>query len=243
MRFLPLVVGVLVAAVCGRLGLWQLDRLAERRARNAVVESRLGEAPLLLDAAVLRDALDEEPEALRFRRVRMVGRFDYGRELVVIGRMDNGRPGIHVVTPLVVNDGAAVLVERGWLASSDSRTYDRSAAQEPDSVVVTGVLLQAPPRPLSADGTITWPVHVVSADPTAVGTLYPYALLPLVLRRLSPAEGTQLELVALPEQDEGPHLSYALQWFGFATIAVVGSSILYAKRRRDSEPEDTTPAA
>jgi surfeit locus 1 family protein len=232
MRFLPLVVGVLVAAVCGRLGLWQLDRLEERRARNAVVESRLSEPPLSLGRDTLRMGLDADPGALRFRRVRAAGRFDFDRELIVIGRMDNGRPGVHVVTPLVVDDSTAVLVERGWLASHDSRSYDQAAAREPEDAVVTGVLLQAPVRPVAVDGDASWPLHVVSPDPTSVGALYPYAVLPLILRRASPPDGTDLELVALPEQDEGPHLSYALQWFGFATIAVVGSSILYARRRR-----------
>lgn len=233
-RFLPLVVGLLAASVCVRLGVWQLHRLEERRAHNAVMEAQLAEPPLTLDGAAVRAALTGGEE-LRLRRVAATGHFDFSRELVVIGRTNNGRPGIHVVTPLVIEDSLAVLVERGWLQAADGRTYDSAAAREPSDATVAGVLLQAPARPLALEGPVTWPLHVVSPDPASVAGRFPYTVLPLVLRRSAPPGGAALQTVPLPEQTQGPHLSYALQWFGFATIAVVGSTILYIKRRRAAE--------
>jgi surfeit locus 1 family protein len=234
-RYLPLIVGVLAAAICARLGVWQLDRLGQRRARNVVQAAQLSELPMLLDAATARSALTEGAEPLRFRKVTARGRYDFDRELVVIGRSDNGRSGVHVVTPLLVDDSLAVFVERGWLPAADGWNYDTTGAGEPEDAAVSGVLLQAPARTVAFDGAVTWPVHVVSPDPTSVASHFPYAVLPLVLRRTSVPERTAFRVVAVPEPSDGPHLSYALQWFGFAVIALVGSTILYARRRRGTD--------
>lgn len=233
-RYLPLLVGVLAAALCVRLGVWQLDRLSQRRALNEVIVSQTAKPPIPLDAEAVRTALAAGADDLRFRAVTLAGRFDFERELVVIGRSDHGRPGVHVVTPLLIDDSTAVLVERGFLPAADARTVDAAGAAEPRDAEVAGVLLQAQARPVAVEGRVSWPLHVVSPDPGAVAALYPYAVLPLVLRRTSVPDGTAFRTVALPEQSEGPHLSYALQWFGFAAIALVGSTILYVRRRRDA---------
>ena len=237
-RYLPLLVGVLVAAVCVRLGVWQLDRLEQRRDRNRVAAAHLAEPSMTLDGGAAQSVLVGGPDLYRFRRVTAAGRFDFGRELVVIGRSDEGRPGVHVVTPLLIDDSVAVLVERGWLPAADSRTYDSTQAHEPEQRTVSGVLLQAPARSVTRSGDPTWPLHVVSPDPTSVAQRFPYAVLPLVLRRTSTPDGTTFEMIPLPEPTEGPHLSYALQWFAFATIALVGSAILFVRRERMSELGD-----
>jgi surfeit locus 1 family protein len=232
---------VLVAAVCVRLGVWQLDRLEQRRARNDAAAAHLAQRPIALDADAVR-SLRIDPDPFRFRRVTAVGRFDFDRELIVVGRSDNGRPGVHVATPLLVDDSVAVLVERGWLPAADSRTYDSTQAREPAQSTVAGVLLQAPARPMALSGEPIWPLHVVSSDPTSVALRFPYAVLPLVLRRTSTPDGTALHIIPLPEATEGPHLSYALQWFGFATIALVGSTILVFRRTRPSGVGGPPPA-
>src|SRR5688500_3689176 len=97
---------LLVAVLCIRLGFWQLDRLAQRRARNALVEQRQqGDAgPLPADA----------DEAL-YRRVTVTGEYDPEREEIDGGRAMDGRPGEHVLTPLRLDDGREVLVNRGWV--------------------------------------------------------------------------------------------------------------------------------
>lgn len=234
-RYLPLLVGALAAALCVRLGVWQLDRLAQRRALNDLTHVQLQKPPIPLDAASMRTALAAGAEELRYRSVTASGRFDFDHELVVIGRSDNGRPGVHIVTPLLLDDSTAVLVERGFLPSADGRTVDAAATVEPGDAAVAGVLLQAPARAITSAGVVDWPVHVVSPDPGSVAELYPYAVLPLVLRRATIPAGTGFRVVPIPEPSEGPHLSYALQWFGFATIALIGSTILYMRRRSEAE--------
>jgi len=228
-RYLSLVVGAVVAVTCVRLGIWQLDRLDQRRHRNAVTTERLAEPVLPLDAASVL-AVQAYPDSFRFRRASAAGAFDFSRQLVVLAQTSSGLPGIHVVTPLLVSDSLAVPVERGWLPSPDGRSLDTTLAREPRSAVVTGVLLRAEPRRAGAVSADTWPRPVLSPDPAAVGPLYPYRLLPLVLRRDSVPRGTAaLTAVPLPPLSNGPHLSYAIQWFAFATIALVGSAIVFVR--------------
>ncbi|HEX6052816.1 MAG TPA: SURF1 family protein, partial [Gemmatimonadaceae bacterium] len=96
--WIPLVAAVVIAAVCVRLGLWQLDRLAQRRARNATIEAAFRDPPVPLEQ-VRRDSLP------RFRRVIARGQWDYARETTIAGRTRSGSPGVHIVTPMRLADG------------------------------------------------------------------------------------------------------------------------------------------
>src|SRR5699024_6312310 len=106
-------VGVLVVAlVCVRLGAWQLDRLQQRRAVNARVAERLQQPPLP-SAATLTDTA-----AAHFRHVRLAGRFDDARSIILPGRSLRGAPGVHLLTPLLLSADTAVLVNRGWVPAA-----------------------------------------------------------------------------------------------------------------------------
>ncbi len=204
-----------------RLGVWQLERMQQRRALNAALARRIAMAPLtgLPDAAA---------DSVRYRRVTLSGVFDFERQLVVAGRSLRGVPGAHVVTPLVLPSGVGVLVERGWVPTPDGTTVDLAALGEPDSATVEGLLLLSPeagaPLPRSA-----WPLTVRYPDPAWLAPVYPYPLFALVLRRTG-GGGAGLVAVAAPRLAAGPHLSYAIQWFAFAAIAVVGSLVWSRKR-------------
>lgn len=238
-RAMVLVVGLLVAGVCLRLGFWQLQRLEERKERNRQAEQQLGLAPLTLDVATAR-AVMAEPDAYRFRSVEATGRFDFARELIVIARSHHGVPGVHLVTPLVLGDSLALLVERGWLPSPDGRTVQAPGALEAPLANVEGVLLRVDGRAVGAAEGDSWPRPVLVPDPGSIGSWYPYRLVPLLLRRRAPPPGSVLRAVALPERSSGPHLSYAVQWFAFAAIALVGS-IVFFLRRGDAAAERAPP--
>jgi surfeit locus 1 family protein len=212
-RYAGLLVGLAVALVCGRLGVWQLSRRTERRALNAVLEARLAQPPLMLEAGV--PFVSVPADSLRFRRARAAGRLDFANQVIEIARSFEGAPGVHVLTPLRLADGVGVLVDRGWTYSADGMTVDLAALREPDSTVVDGMFGVAGGR------------FRVGPDTLRVG----YPLLPVVLSRTSaaPAMPQALRTVPPPTLDEGPHLSYAIQWFSFATIALVGGALL-AKR-------------
>ncbi|HEY3279665.1 MAG TPA: SURF1 family protein, partial [Gemmatimonadales bacterium] len=118
-----------IAAVCVRLGVWQIHRLGERRARNAEVAARLALPPLTLTAAVPADSA-------RHRRIVAHGVYDYAGERVLPGRSFQGSPGVALITPLRFADGSTVLVDRGWVPSPDAFHVEAARYREGDSVRV-----------------------------------------------------------------------------------------------------------
>jgi surfeit locus 1 family protein len=229
-----LVVALVVAAGCVRLGFWQLDRLQQRRARNAAIGiARLSPAVEVTGALASDSARD--------RRLHASGVFDYARERLWRARTYEGVPGVALITPLRLPDGAAVFVDRGWAASPDAFHVDELAYREGDAAEVLGIGMRAP----RARGDV---------DPALLGDSVPYRLLPFVIqelpaatvpatapsppgppsRRGSPPPPERRRVAPLrwplPPLDDGPHLSYAIQWFSFAVIIVVGSVALARQR-------------
>jgi surfeit locus 1 family protein len=214
-RYAGLVIGVAAALAFTRLGIWQLDRLHQRRALNALLAQRMAAAPV--DLAQTGGAAPPALDTLRYRRARAAGVFDFTREVVQGGASYQGSPGVHVLTPLRLTDGGAVLVDRGWAFSGDAQTVDQAALAEPESATVEGVLLAPAGR------------RAVRPDTLRLG----YPLFRLVLRRtVAPASlPSGLAVPELAPLSEGPHLSYAVQWFSFAVIAIVGGAILTWRAR------------
>lgn len=199
------VVAVLVATVCVAAGIWQLNRLQQRRARNAALAERLARPPLELRAGFSADSA-------RQRRVVARGVFDFSGERTWPGRSFEGTPGVALITPFRLADGAVVLVDRGWAPSPDAYHVDHAAFREPDSARIEGLAL-VPPRgrgDVDPSGFLPFIIQLQSPDPPGRG-------LP---RRWPP-----------PAFDNGPHLSYAIQWFSFALIALVGTAALIRKGR------------
>jgi surfeit locus 1 family protein len=200
------VVAILVATGCVLLGNWQLNRLGQRRARNALVAARLALPPL----QVRRDI---PADSARQRRVVARGVYDFSAERTWPGRSFQGTPGVALITLLRLADGSAVLVDRGWAPSPDAFHVDHTLYREPDTATVTGIAL-IPPRgrgDVDVAGFLPFVIQLETPE------LPPNRGLP---RRWPP-----------PVFDDGPHLSYAIQWFSFALIALVGTAVLIRKGR------------
>jgi surfeit locus 1 family protein len=217
---------LVVAAGCVRLGFWQLDRLHQRRARNAAVVAARQLPPLDLGRGVTLDAA-------RDRHLHARGPYDYPHQLLWHGRSYEGIPGVDLLTPLRLPDGGVVLVDRGWAPSPDAYHVDQGAYREADSAEVWGV------------GLVPWARS--DADLAKLAAALPYPILPFLLQALPPtpptpsAGGAAPRALALPpglrrwpapELSDGPHLSYAIQWFSFALIIGVGSVALVGQRTR-----------
>jgi surfeit locus 1 family protein len=232
-----LIGGVLAAAVCVRLGFWQVSRLHQRQAVRAMVEARQRQPEFELTGRTAFQAWTLEGEdAMAYRPAVASGVFDFARQIVLVARSVDHIPAVYIVTPLRLADGPAILVERGWVPSPDAYTVPLDSLEEPDSARVAGLLLR---YTASRDFTVpdsTWPLTVPSPDPEKVAGRYPYRLLPWVLRRGQPGPAAPappaLRPIPLPVIDNGPHLSYAIQWFAFATIALVGSAALFRREKR-----------
>lgn len=199
------------------LGFWQLRRLDERREFNALVADRVAAAPVALDEALAE--LDGDPAAVAFTPVTVTGR--YGDDQVLTApRSQAGRPGPNVLTVLEADDGPDVLVNRGWIPMAREQV---APPPQGGRVQVSGVL-RAPEA-----GDLGEADQVVRIAPEPIGERLDRSLPPvwLQLTEQSPATGAAAPTpVPLPERTEGNHLSYALQWFSFAAIALIGYPII-----------------
>jgi len=221
---------LVVVVVCVRLGLWQLDRRDQRLESNAAIAERLASDPLTLTAPPL------DTVGLLHRPAAAHGEFDHDRTIVQAGRSFLGAPGAYVFTPLRLGDGA-ILVNRGWVPAADAATVDLSAIRRVGAGDVSGVLLPFPDVP-TADRPPGFHTRWFRLDGASIRAQYPYAVAPLYLlqtgprptaaRTVGPGGEAVLEPVPLdpPELDAGPHLSYAVQWFSFAAIFLIGWTTL-----------------
>jgi surfeit locus 1 family protein len=205
------VAAVVAATVCVGAGIWQLKRLDQRRARNALTATRRALPPLALGKGGAGGALIVD--SVRQRRVLAHGAYDFSAEQTWPGRSFQGTPGVALVTPLRLADGSAVLVDRGWVPSPDAYHVDRTLYREPDSAMVVGLAV-IPPRgrgDVSTAGYLPFVIQLEAPDP--------------------PVERGLPRRWPLPALDDGSHLSYAIQWFSFAAIALVGTAALLRSRK------------
>lgn len=220
---------IAVATACVRLGVWQLHRLAERRAHNAVVRARMTAPPLALQR------VPGDTAGLAFRAAAAFGHWDDARTIVLGARTYRDDPGVYVLTPLLLPGGGAVLVNRGWLPSPDAATVDLRPYGVDGAAAVRGLLVPMPTgrMPPGPQSRRTW----FALDPASLARQFPYPLAPLLLQVApTPASGAALPRpVPPPELGEGPHLSYAVQWFSFAAIGLIGWVVLLLKRNETRE--------
>lgn len=232
---------LVVAVVCVRLGLWQLDRREARLDRNAAIAERMEAEPLALTRAPM------DSTGLTHRRVTVAGRLDGDRSVVLAGRSLQGTPGAHLLVPLRTR-GAALLVNRGWLPAPDAVSVDGESVEIAGPVTVEGILLPFPDVTVDAtDGfRRTW--YRLAGD--AIRGQYPYPVAPLYLQASSRPVGPNADttaalpvLLGLPELDAGPHMSYAIQWFSFAGIFVIGGLVLLLGRGSGARASASPPAS
>lgn len=221
--FLTLFV-VLGALIMMRLGFWQLHRRTERLQRNATYISRIAEPPVRIDGPL------DDPATVEYRQALVEGDFDYEHEIILLGHTRGGEPGVHLLTPLRLPGGQAVLVDRGWIPYEDRALAARAAYRGPEHATVRGRLLLGGSRTsllLSAPAASQPGGPAVDAwsavDLPRIQSQMPYTLLTFYVEQLPepgdpdlPWRGEEIVL------DEGPHLSYAIQWFAFVIILLVG---------------------
>src|SRR6266498_2463955 len=119
---------LLLAGVCVELGRWQLHRLDQRKARNDVTRANLAAQPTPIDQNAWRTAI-------------VTGRYDASKQVVMRYRNVNDSPGFEIVTPLILADGKAVLVDRGFLARQGGELAPSHIPAVPTGeVIVTGRL-------------------------------------------------------------------------------------------------------
>jgi surfeit locus 1 family protein len=212
------------AALFVRLGVWQLARLKQRRAFNTVLAQRLVAPPTTATALPPDTALGH------YRRISAAGTMLYDREVVYAGRTHEGSPGVDLLTPMrIAGHDTVVLVNRGWAYSPDAASIDESRWRERDTTSVRGYAetFPAPAAPATAR-------RVHALNHATIQSLVGLPLAPYILVQTSDSTLHQDSIpvrLGMPTLDEGPHESYAIQWFSFAIVAVVGGVALSRRSR------------
>lgn len=243
-----------VVLVLVRLGWWQLERLEEAQQRVAAQEQQLAADPVPVTEALAGLTLQdtEALAALESRPVTATGTWRPDDEVLQRGRSFQGRAGFHVLTPLDLREGGTVLVRRGWVPFDNDLVPPVPDALPPaGEVTVRGHLERSIPQPTGAlaqrdpgEGELD---IVFNADLARLGPQLGGDVLPMLvhLESVTPAATRELPVVApRPVADEGPHRSYAIQWFSFATIGAGMYGLwLWRRVRGDERAVSSGPAA
>lgn len=231
-----------IAAGCIRLGIWQLERLAQRRALNARAAEQMTQPPVDVDR------VPDDTTAALWLRVRMHGGCE-GEQVVLAARSRHGTPGVHLLCRFRTRSGRTVLLDRGWLPSPDAHTIGADAyAQAPRDTTLEALIVPFPPGEAVARGRTA--VGLSEAD-RGVELASPEPRVIYRMNRAQAVAATGAQLPAWyaqalgssdrfpiptdpPEPGDGPHLGYAVQWFSFAAIALIGWLVLVLRGRSGS---------
>lgn len=240
LRWAGLVVFVAVLGVVFvNLGQWQLDRLEQRRARNAAVLTNEQRPIRPLADVYTRPITDAD----QWQRVEVTGTFLADQQLVVRYRANGDDDGYEVVTPLRTAAGV-VLVDRGFVETPQGTRIPATAPPPPAGEVrVVGHVRRNEQGRRAAVTPVGGQLRLVNSD--AIGAALGYPLLNgyVGLLEVTPAQSGGLVPIELPEINEGPHFWYALQWFGFTGVAAAGIVVFIRADLRTRREEEAASSA
>ncbi|WP_432003742.1 SURF1 family cytochrome oxidase biogenesis protein [Streptomyces sioyaensis] len=231
-------VALLLIPVMIKLGFWQLHRHQHKVAQNQLIARSLAARPV--PVTELTAPGRTLPRHDMWRPVTATGTFDTAHEVVVRQRTaaDEQSIGYYVVSPLVLGNGQAVLVNRGWIsAGNDLTRFPDVPAAPKGKVTVTGRMMADETTAFSGikdtKGLPPRQIMLINSKEQAKRVGRPTLGGYIEQTGPKPAGGTP-ELVPEPDHDSiGPHMAYAIQWWLFAAAVPVGWTVLVRRERRD----------
>lgn len=216
-RPVPTVIAGLGVLLLLSLGTWQLFRLAEKNAINAFRAERAGAPAVPLPARI------DDVAAWEFRRVTVTGTFLHDRELHLNARSQRGNAGYDIIAPLRRDEGAPVLVNRGWVPYSRKDPATRAAGQVPGLTAVEGILRTEPRKgwlmPTNSAERNEWFWFDLAAMRQAAGV--PDAAPFYIEAGPAPNPGNFPVGGQTIVQLRNDHLQYALTWYALAIALAV----------------------
>jgi cytochrome oxidase assembly protein ShyY1 len=224
----------LAATVMVGLGFWQLHRYHERSTVNDRIDRAGHTAPV-----PLRSVLEEPdrtgtagpapPARTAWTRVSVSGAYDPGHEILARERTVQGEVGFEVLTPLVLADGSAVLVDRGWIPPARMGTAALPVIPPvPAGQVEVVGRVHAPESRASAADLVEGVLQVRRIGPALLAGQLPYALYGAYLTLESQNPPSDPTFVAIPpdHQNAAMNAGYVAQWWLLALLALVGYGYL-----------------
>ncbi|MDF2807516.1 MAG: hypothetical protein K0S43_2462 [Cellulosimicrobium sp.] len=230
---------IVFAVACCALGTWQLNRRAEALTEVARIDANYDAEPIPV-AEALPDPETFDPDA-RWQVVALTGEYLADDEVVIRNRPFEGSSGFQVVTPFRLDDGSVFFVDRGWIAQgSDGRPSEYEPA--PAGQVEATARLKANEGFIAGRTASGRELATIDLDELAerVGEPSYTGAYGILVQDGADADEPPLA-AARPIRDEGPHLSYALQWFVFALLAFIGLGWAANQERKGLEDAALSP--
>lgn len=221
---------LIFSIACGWFGNWQFERRAEARAEIERIDRNFDASAIPLSQAVPDPSRFDEEE-WKWQTVTLTGTY-WGEPFLARNRPAAGGVGSNLIQGLRLDDGRHIYIDRGWVPVSGTDDVPKELP-----IAATGHV-EVEARLLASEQ------HITGRD--AVGHSVPSIHVPL-MAQIDGLDATDVyidvygqliqerpdaptgELPQRPERDEGPHLSYALQWYVFIVIAMIG--VAYAARQ------------
>lgn len=236
LRWAALIVFVVILGITFvRLGEWQLDRLAQRKANNAIIQAHRDSPVIDYSEVFTRPITDLD----QWQRVQITGTFLTDRQYQIRYRNNGDERGFEVVTPLRAKNGDIVLIDRGFVAAD---TAPVAVLPDPPSgtVTVVGHVRRNEQGSSEAVTPVDGMMRLINAPAISKDLGYPVLDGYIGLLQITPAQSGNLTPIVPPSLDEGPHFWYAVQWFMFAGIAVVGVIVFIRSDLRGTRRKTTT---
>ena len=232
-----LAITMLFAAVCSGLGVWQLARRDEALTELFKIDANFDSDPLPVAEALPQ--LTSFDESQKWTPVELTGTYLIDEEMLARNRPLNVTPGFEVLTPLLLSDGTVFIVDRGWLPTGEEQDAPDTVPAPPSGVVTVVARLKAsepdlPGRTASGNQVATINLTAIAERLDRPAYTGAYGLMDTE----SPATGERPTAVLKPVRDEGPHLSYAFQWFVFGLLAFLGLGWALREEYRSVNAED-----
>ncbi len=224
------------------LGFWQLDRAGQRASAVDLQRGNLAAEPVSVDEIASVDEPVSRDD--RWRTIEATGTWDTDHQLLLRNRDGSQGVGFHVLTPLITEDGTGLLVNRGWIERGETAQDTPEIPEVPEGTVeLTGRLQIGETEENTGlhgrDGLPEGQIMIVDVEELSDELPYPIYDGYMELTGQDPAPEFVPEYVELREEDSGMSASYAVQWWVFSVVAVIGWIVLIRRELRDARQEDS----
>ncbi len=246
---LPSLAALVVFVLFLRLGFWQLDRADEKLALETAYRNHIEATPVDLAQALRQRA---QSDRMHWRRCILDGAYDPETVLLLDNQVYLGTVGYQVFSRFMLEDGAAVLVDRGWAAAPATRSTAPQVLTPAGPLKLNGVAKPVPVAGIKLGQDVPERladnlVRVQRIDLAQIAARNGWELLPYVVRLEPGASGLLTWNGTEPGFNRERHLGYAFQWFALATALLVIYLVMNIKtggrepllRKQESLSEDS----
>ena len=231
----PAIATAFMGAFLIGLGVWQLHRLAWKEGLIAQIDARAHATPQPVPPPA--DWTGLQPKAYEYRNVFARGTFDNAKETLVFRPSEDG-PGYLVMTPMALDGGGTIIVNRGFVPDNLKAQSLRAAGDPSGHVTVTGLMRAPEARNLFTPADDIATGQFFTKDPMTIAERDGIAAAPFVIDAdATPNPGGWPRGGATVLSIPNNHFAYAMTWFGIALalFVIFGS---WARKRLADEPAE-----